>query len=173
MLIEELEAHGFNVIEAADADEALSVLRESRRIDLLFTDIKVPGTLDGFELTRLAHAERPGLKVVIASAHVGLSCCWTTEADAGFEKPFEFMGGMPQRCIPGPGAVFQPRGVRQENRSAKERKQRRLFNTDELKHFLPISGLGRRQEIQPNPPLKDERHERDHYEPHNTQDSKA
>jgi hypothetical protein len=36
-----------------------------------------------------------------------------------------------------------------------------------------IRPRGRRQEIQPNPPLKDERHERDHYERHNTQDSKA
>ncbi len=88
MLIEELEAHGFGVIEAADADAALSVLREGSPVNLLFTDIKMPGTMDGLELTRLAHAECPNLKVIIASAHVGLAG-WAAEADAAFEKPYD------------------------------------------------------------------------------------
>jgi CheY-like chemotaxis protein len=44
MLVEELESHGHTVIEAADADAALSVLRENTSVGLLFTDIKMPGT---------------------------------------------------------------------------------------------------------------------------------
>ena len=88
MLIAALEAHGHSVVEAADADEALRLLRTDSSIRLLFTDIKMPGTIDGLALTRLVRAEHPGVKVIIASAHVGLSE-WAREADEAFPKPFE------------------------------------------------------------------------------------
>jgi two-component system, response regulator PdtaR len=88
MLIGELETRGHTVVEAADADEALLVLRTDQSIRLLFTDMKMPGTISGLELVRIARAEYPAVKVVIGSAHVGLSD-WASEADAAFEKPYE------------------------------------------------------------------------------------
>jgi len=88
MLVAELEAHGHTVVEAADADQAISVLRDNSSVRLVFTDIKIPGTMDGLDLARLVRAEYPSLKVIIASAHVGLSD-WAAEADAAFEKPYE------------------------------------------------------------------------------------
>ena len=59
MLVDELQSHGTIVIEAADADEALAVLRANGSITLLFTDIKMPGTIDGLELARLARPDIP------------------------------------------------------------------------------------------------------------------
>jgi CheY-like chemotaxis protein len=88
MLIEELEGRGYTVIEAADADEALTILRADKSIRLLFTDMKMPGTISGLDLVRIARAEHPAVKVIIGSAHIGLSD-WASEADAAFEKPYE------------------------------------------------------------------------------------
>ena len=88
MLVDELQSHGHDVIEAADADEALAILRANRAITLLFTDIKMPGTIDGLELARFARAEYPKLKIIIASAHVGL-VDWASEAHAAFPKPYD------------------------------------------------------------------------------------
>ena len=88
MLTAELEAIGQVVIEAADADEALLILRTDKSIKLLFADIKMPGTIDGLELARIARAKHPGVKVIIGSAHAGLAG-WAPEADGAFEKPYD------------------------------------------------------------------------------------
>jgi CheY-like chemotaxis protein len=88
MLVAELEAHGHTVVEVADADQAVSVLRDNSSVRLVFTDIKMPGTMDGLDLARLVRAEYPRLKVIIGSAHAGLSD-WAAEADATFAKPYE------------------------------------------------------------------------------------
>ena len=73
MLGAELEACGYRVIEAANADEALLILRGNPSVKLLFTDVNMPGVLDGLALAQLARAEHPGVKVIIASGHMRLS----------------------------------------------------------------------------------------------------
>ena len=88
MLADELQSHGHDVVEAADADQALAILRANEAITLLFTDIKMPGTIDGLELARTARAHFPKLKIIIASAHVGL-VDWASEAHAPFPKPYD------------------------------------------------------------------------------------
>ena len=62
-----LEEAGFEVIEAANADEALAVLRQGTGVDVLFTDVEMPGSLDGYGLARLAHERWPQVKVLIVS----------------------------------------------------------------------------------------------------------
>jgi CheY-like chemotaxis protein len=47
---EDLRAEGFQVIEARDAADAMSVLRSGERVDLLFTDVQMPGQMDGVAL---------------------------------------------------------------------------------------------------------------------------
>ena len=49
-LSEEIRAAGFTVIEAASADEAFEVLKSRNDIDLVLTDIRMPGTMDGLQL---------------------------------------------------------------------------------------------------------------------------
>jgi CheY-like chemotaxis protein len=65
-----LGVHGYDVIEATNADEALSALRSTQRVDLVLTDLRMPGAMDGADLVRLVRAEFPFLKVVMVSARV-------------------------------------------------------------------------------------------------------
>jgi len=64
---EELREHGYSVIEAASADEALTVLQGPSRIDLLLTDMRMPGALDGCGLARHVRAALPFVKIVMVS----------------------------------------------------------------------------------------------------------
>jgi CheY-like chemotaxis protein len=58
---------GYRVIEAANAAEALAVLqRPDIAIDVVFSDLEMPGSMDGFGLARWIRANRPGLDVVLA-----------------------------------------------------------------------------------------------------------
>lgn len=58
---------GFEVIEAGDAQEALSQICERKDISAMLTDINLPGGEDGFALARAVRVIRPGLPVVYAS----------------------------------------------------------------------------------------------------------
>ena len=62
---------GYRAIEAADGAEALEILRGSEPIELLLTDLAMPG-VSGQELAHLAKALRPDLKVLYTSAYVRL-----------------------------------------------------------------------------------------------------
>jgi CheY-like chemotaxis protein len=62
-----LEEHGFRVIEAPNADAALKVLESRDDVRLLFTDIQMPGTLDGMDLAREVHQRWPRVLLVITS----------------------------------------------------------------------------------------------------------
>jgi CheY-like chemotaxis protein len=58
---------GYQVIEAADAEEAMLVLKQpDLDIDVLLTDIEMPGAMDGFGLAQWTRANRPGLDVILA-----------------------------------------------------------------------------------------------------------
>jgi CheY-like chemotaxis protein len=67
---EELRAHGYAVIEAASADEALTVLNGPTRVDLVITDMKMPGALDGIGLAQHIRGTFPFMKVVMVSGQV-------------------------------------------------------------------------------------------------------
>jgi CheY-like chemotaxis protein len=58
---------GYRVIEAGDGDEALAILESDTRIDILFTDVQMPGKVDGFGLARWVRRERRGVKVILTS----------------------------------------------------------------------------------------------------------
>jgi CheY-like chemotaxis protein len=55
------------VLEAGDADEAITALRSGFEVDVLFTDVQMPGSMVGWELARWVRRERPGLKVILTS----------------------------------------------------------------------------------------------------------
>jgi two-component system, response regulator PdtaR len=58
---------GFQVIEAGTADEAIRVLESGLAVDLVFSDINMPGSLDGYGLAQWLRHERPGLHVILTS----------------------------------------------------------------------------------------------------------
>jgi two-component system, response regulator PdtaR len=69
MIAEELREAGLNVIEAEDGDLAADLIATHDDIDLLFTDIKLPGRTDGWEVARQARRRFASLPVVYASGH--------------------------------------------------------------------------------------------------------
>lgn len=78
MVSEELREAGYDVIEACNADEALAILNSAVQVDLLFSDVRMPGSLDGLGLLAFARSTFPSLPVIIASGHLeprlGLDC---------------------------------------------------------------------------------------------------
>ena len=69
MIADELRRAGFVVIEAANADEAIRVLQTSTPVDLIITDIQMPGSIDGETFAALAHSKWPQTKIAIVSAY--------------------------------------------------------------------------------------------------------
>jgi two-component system, response regulator PdtaR len=61
------EEHGFDVMGAENAAAALRVLESHRDVRLLFTDIQMPGALNGMDLAREVHARWPNVLLVVAS----------------------------------------------------------------------------------------------------------
>ena len=66
--IDTLRDFGFNVVEAVDASEALSILDKNRHVDLLFTDIGLPG-LNGRELAGTVQRRYPGVRMLFTSGY--------------------------------------------------------------------------------------------------------
>jgi len=62
---------GFDVLEAGDAHEAIDLVDHADHVDLVFTDIRMPGELDGVGLARWVRTHRPGLPVLLTSGYCG------------------------------------------------------------------------------------------------------
>lgn len=83
-----LEDAGFSVIEAENADEAIAILGRAPPVRLLFTDIDMPGTINGLELAELVHQRWPDIRLLVTSGH---HCCADADLpDAGrfVAKPY-------------------------------------------------------------------------------------
>jgi two-component system, response regulator PdtaR len=86
MISEELRAEGFRVIEAANGEEALIVLKTTEEIALLLTDVRMPGPIDGTNLAGLVRSNWPSVKIIMTSAHMVEG---DLVADAFFGKPYD------------------------------------------------------------------------------------
>ena len=89
MILTEL---GYTVLEAADAIAALEILRQDRRIDLLFTDVVLPGK-SGRVLADEAAEIRPGLKTLFTTGYSRNAIVHQGRLDVGVQlisKPFTF-----------------------------------------------------------------------------------
>jgi PAS domain S-box-containing protein len=64
-----LEDFGYDIIEAGDGFEALSKLQEHDDIDLMFSDVVMPGGMNGFDLAQAARSMKPDLKIVHTSGY--------------------------------------------------------------------------------------------------------
>jgi two-component sensor histidine kinase/DNA-binding response OmpR family regulator len=85
--IDIVEDAGFNPVEAVNADQAISILESRSDISLLFTDIQMPGSIDGLKLAHAVHERWPSVKIILVSGQVKPS---DTERPAGsrfFGKP--------------------------------------------------------------------------------------
>lgn len=84
MVVEELRTAGYQVFEAANCSEALAVLATHRRIAVLFTDINMPGSMNGDYLIRVVRAEFPHIVVIAAT-----SASTTALVEGLLSKPYE------------------------------------------------------------------------------------
>ena len=62
-----IEAAGFEVIEAANADDAIAILEARNDIAVVFTDVQMPGSMDGLRLARAVRGRWPPIKIVTTS----------------------------------------------------------------------------------------------------------
>ena len=70
MVSDALRDAGLAVVEAADADEAMRVLQSGVAIDLVFSDVRMPGSLDGLALLENCDELFPNLPVILTSGHL-------------------------------------------------------------------------------------------------------
>jgi CheY-like chemotaxis protein len=61
---------GFEVVEAANADEAIEILETRGDVTVVFTDIQMPGSMDGLKLARAVRGRWPPIKIVATSGHL-------------------------------------------------------------------------------------------------------
>jgi PAS domain S-box-containing protein len=71
LTVDLLEGLGYRVVSATTADEAMAILQEDREIDLLFSDVVMPGGTSGIALAQTAQRERPDLKILLTSGFIG------------------------------------------------------------------------------------------------------
>jgi DNA-binding response OmpR family regulator len=66
-IAEDLRDAGFDVCEARNADEAIEALKSDSDINVLFTDIDMPGSMDGLKLSAVVRERWPPVKIVVTS----------------------------------------------------------------------------------------------------------
>lgn len=89
--VQQLRAAGFEVLAAADAAQAIAWLASNQHVDLLFTDIVMPGGMNGVELAEKALETHPDLPVLLTSGYNEASGYKDSELPAGVEmltKPY-------------------------------------------------------------------------------------
>src|SRR6266550_89045 len=84
-----VEDAGFTAVEAVSADEALAILESRSDISLLFSDIQMPGTMDGLKLAHAVHDRWPGIKIILVSGHIKLTDAERPADSRFFGKPLE------------------------------------------------------------------------------------
>jgi CheY-like chemotaxis protein len=68
--VDMVEDAGYTSIEAVDADAAFVILQSRSDIALLFTDIQMPGSMDGLELAHAVHERWPPIRIILASGQL-------------------------------------------------------------------------------------------------------
>ncbi|MEO6607372.1 MAG: HWE histidine kinase domain-containing protein [Aestuariivirga sp.] len=84
-----VEDAGFTPVAAVNADEALSILESRSDISLLFSDIQMPGSIDGLMLAHAVHRRWPHIKIILVSGQVKLSETDKPSNSRFFGKPID------------------------------------------------------------------------------------
>jgi CheY-like chemotaxis protein len=85
--VDMVEDAGYASVEAVDADEAFAILQARSDIALLFTDIQMPGSMDGLQLAHAVHERWPLLKIILVSGQLELSGIQIPRDSRFFGKP--------------------------------------------------------------------------------------
>jgi DNA-binding response OmpR family regulator len=83
-----LEDSGFAVFEAANADEAISILESHGSIRLIFTDIDMPGSMDGIRLAAFVRDRWPPIRIIVTSGKRMVEVTGLPDGSMFFAKPY-------------------------------------------------------------------------------------
>jgi CheY-like chemotaxis protein len=86
--VDMIAAAGFEVVEAGNADEAIEVLESRRDITVVFTDIQMPGSMDGLKLARAVRGRWPPIKIIATSGHANVGETDLPEGGRFLPKPY-------------------------------------------------------------------------------------
>ncbi|MBR1136774.1 MULTISPECIES: ATP-binding protein [Bradyrhizobium] len=92
LVMEVLDERGYAVIEAKDGPTGLAALQSNARIDLLITDVGLPGGMNGRQLADAARATRPGLKILFITGYAENAILSSGQLAPGMQvltKPFD------------------------------------------------------------------------------------
>jgi two-component sensor histidine kinase/ActR/RegA family two-component response regulator len=84
-----VEDAGFNAIQAVNADQALAILEGRSDIAMLFSDIQMPGSMDGLKLAHAVHERWPSIKIILVSGKLSPAEADRPEHSRFFGKPLE------------------------------------------------------------------------------------
>lgn len=91
MLVDMLDADGFDVLEAHDADHAMVVIDRRPDIRVVLTDIQMPGSMNGLELAHILRGIHPTLGLIISSGATFPGSTELPPLARFFSKPFEMV----------------------------------------------------------------------------------
>src|SRR5215216_7120456 len=83
-----VEMAGFDVLEAGDADAAIAILSARNDVSLIFTDVHMPGSMDGLKLAHFVRDRWPPVKIVATSARVRITASDLPEGGRFLPKPY-------------------------------------------------------------------------------------
>ena len=89
LIAEELEEAGYSVVVATNADQAIAILEARQDIHLVFTDIDMPGSMDGLRLVRVVRSRWPPVALIVTSGQRGLSAADLPPGGRFLSKPYE------------------------------------------------------------------------------------
>jgi PAS domain S-box-containing protein len=92
LLIELLEEAGYVAVQAADGVSAMRILQSDAKLDLLLSDVGLPGGMNGRQLADAARIARPGLKVLFLTGYAENAAAWSGHLEPGMHvmtKPFD------------------------------------------------------------------------------------
>jgi CheY-like chemotaxis protein len=81
---------GFSVVEAASADEAIVILEDRLDITVVFTDIQMPGSMDGLKLAAAIRGRWPPIKIVATSGLIDVRKVDLPEGGRFLPKPYSY-----------------------------------------------------------------------------------
>jgi CheY-like chemotaxis protein len=90
MISDAFRGEGFSVIEAFNGDEAVEILTAGKAIDIIFSDVRMPGTLDGLGLLKFVRERFPEVPVILTSGHLEQSVAIAEGARHFVRKPYDF-----------------------------------------------------------------------------------
>lgn len=80
---------GYEALEANDAEGAIRILEARNDVDIVFTDVRMPGTMDGIKLSHYIHDRWPPVKLIVASGEAILEESSLPTGSRFFSKPYD------------------------------------------------------------------------------------